>query len=50
MVRPIELIHHDRFVVLLQCVIEQHTLSKRYESVLIAVDDQERRISFILFR
>jgi hypothetical protein len=43
MVRPIELVHHHGFAALPQCVIEQHTLPKRNESVLIAMDDQEGR-------
>ncbi len=43
MVRPIELVHYYGFAALPQCVIEQHTLPKRNESVLIAMDDQEGR-------
>jgi hypothetical protein len=41
MVCPIELIHHHGFVVLLQCIVKQHTLAEGNESVLIAMDNQE---------
>ena len=50
MVRPIELIHHHRFVVLLQCAIKQHTLPKNNQLSLLPWMIRKGGTSFVLSR